>query len=85
MSYASSDHEADENDDAEQIPYRKFSGDLPVGTEATLNFQEYKKEKLPDQLMANSNDDETGGEEVEPGFQCSGGMINSLSSAQPED
>ena len=74
---------ADENDDSERTPYRQVSQDHKVVTEATADFNKLKKEKLPQQHIANDDEDETGSEEVEPGVQCSGGLINSLSSAKP--
>ena len=74
-----------ENEDAKQIPYHNLSRDLTVETEAALEFHEHKKEKLPQEHMANEHEEETRGAEVEPGVQCSGGLMNSLSSAQPED
>ena len=76
---------ADKNDDSERTSYRKVSQDHNVVTEATADFNKIKKEKIPQQHIANDHEDETGGEKVEPGVQCSGGLMNSLSSAQPED
>ena len=52
-------------------------------TEATADFNKIKKEKIPMQHMANSHEDETCGEEVEPGVHRSGKLMNRLSSAQP--
>ena len=68
---------ADENEDADQIPYLQLRQGYLVVTEAKEDFHELKEEKFPLQHIAN--------EEAELGHHHSGRPIYSLSIAEPED